>query len=64
MKDHARGCPGREYACTCGYDDNRDALIRDLTAALWAIVTDEDELGYEKQRIAHNAIARAREANG
>ena len=20
ISDHARGCAGREYACTCGYD--------------------------------------------
>lgn len=28
--DHARGCEGREYTCTCGYDDERDALIERL----------------------------------
>lgn len=22
--DHARGCQGREYTCTCGYDDQRE----------------------------------------
>lgn len=21
MMDHARGCEGRNYSCTCGYDD-------------------------------------------
>ena len=30
MSDHARGCQGREYTCTCGYDDQQEALIREL----------------------------------
>lgn len=34
--DHQRGCPGREVTCTCGFDDRRDALIRELLAALVA----------------------------
>lgn len=24
--DHSRGCQGREYSCTCGYDDRWAAL--------------------------------------
>jgi len=24
MNDHARGCQGREYVCTCGYDAQRE----------------------------------------
>ena len=34
MSDHERGCQGREYTCTCGYDAERDALIKTLVAAL------------------------------
>lgn len=34
MTDHERGCQGREYTCTCGYDDKQRALIETLTAAL------------------------------
>ena len=26
-EDHDRGCHGREYSCSCGYDDQRDALL-------------------------------------
>jgi hypothetical protein len=26
-EDHERGCKGREYDCSCGYDDNGYALI-------------------------------------
>ena len=33
--DHARGCEGRCYTCTCGYDDRVDAALheRDTLAA-------------------------------
>ncbi|MQX90292.1 hypothetical protein [Sinorhizobium meliloti] len=34
MNDHARGCEGREYTCTCGYDDARDAVMERLAKAL------------------------------
>ena len=34
MTDHERGCQGREYTCTCGYDAERDALIETLKTAL------------------------------
>ena len=27
LVDHARGCEGRTYSCTCGYDDARDDRI-------------------------------------
>lgn len=30
MTDHARGCEGRSYTCTCGYDAERDAAIAAL----------------------------------
>lgn len=29
-ENHARGCAGREYACTCGYDNAMEAEIRRL----------------------------------
>jgi len=39
----------------------KDALIGELLAALWAVVTDEEETGYSKQRIASAALAWAKE---
>jgi hypothetical protein len=42
VTDHERGCQGREYTCTCGYDDNREALIETLTEALQAIASMHD----------------------
>jgi hypothetical protein len=32
--DHTRGCAGREYECTCGYDERVAAEIKRLRAAL------------------------------
>ena len=28
-EDHKRGCRGREYDCSCGYDGKRDQLLTD-----------------------------------
>lgn len=39
--DHARGCQGREYVCTCGYDDRvADEIerLRNQVAELEALV--------------------------
>jgi hypothetical protein len=30
--DHERGCQGREYTCTCGYDDSVADRITELEA--------------------------------
>jgi hypothetical protein len=32
--DHERGCEGRCYACTCGYDERRDAIALEAAEAL------------------------------
>jgi len=34
MSDHARGCQGREYTCTCGYDEANQQVIETLRAAI------------------------------
>lgn len=34
MSDHERGCQGREYTCTCGYDEANQQVIETLRAAL------------------------------
>ena len=31
--DHERLCQGREYVCSCGYDDKRDPLLEEAAAA-------------------------------
>lgn len=32
--DHERGCQGRYYDCSCGYDDKRDPLINEAAARI------------------------------
>lgn len=34
MSDHARGCEGRNYTCTCGYDAASTALVEALRELL------------------------------
>lgn len=57
MNDHARGCQGREYVCTCGYDEERDRRIEALQAelakareALEPFAKYAGDLGIQKQR--------------
>jgi hypothetical protein len=32
--DHERLCQGREYSCTCGYDEKRDPLLAEAAAEI------------------------------
>ena len=32
--DHERGCNGRYYECSCGYDGNRDHLLLEAAAEI------------------------------
>lgn len=34
MDDHDRGCKGREYVCSCGYDDEVEAKLARYEKAL------------------------------
>jgi hypothetical protein len=34
MRDHARLCEGREYTCTCGYDEQREHAFKDMLGVL------------------------------
>jgi hypothetical protein len=34
VSDHSRGCQGRCYECTCGYDAKRDPLLDEAAAML------------------------------
>lgn len=40
LNDHSRGCQGREYTCSCGYDDQRDAEILRLRAEVERLTGD------------------------
>lgn len=40
--DHKRGCQGREYGCSCGYDDDKDAMIELAAVALEQLRAERD----------------------
>lgn len=40
MSDHLRKCQGREYQCSCGYDDAKDDEIKRLRSELEAAKAD------------------------
>jgi hypothetical protein len=33
-EDHTRGCQGREYTCSCGFNDATDALFTEAASEL------------------------------
>lgn len=41
--DHERLCQGREYSCSCGYDERKDAALREAAAAIERLVAERDE---------------------
>lgn len=41
--DHARGCRGREYECTCGFDDRTFATAKEAAEAI-----EMHEAGYQQ----------------
>ena len=49
MSDHARGCEGRNYTCTCGYDAAKDAELAKLREALKPFVK-----AFERRRDAYS----------
>lgn len=43
MNDHARGCEGREYTCTCGYDAQQAVRLSDAQARIAELEAQLDE---------------------
>lgn len=66
MTDHARGCEGRSYTCTCGYDAERDAALtalREENERLRTELADADALIKAQQHdFAANNIRNAEDA--
>lgn len=52
--DHERLCQGREYSCTCGYDDKRDPLLREAAQALTRIAGERDEASETLSRVEYS----------
>jgi hypothetical protein len=50
--DHKRGCQGREYSCSCGYDARIQALAEEAAAALTRLIAERDGLaGHVEQLV-------------
>jgi hypothetical protein len=54
--DHERLCQGREYSCTCGYDEKRDPLLAEAAAKIERLNRELDDVW--------DALAIQREDNG
>lgn len=42
--DHERLCGGREYTCSCGYDEKRDPLITEAADTIIALRAENERL--------------------
>jgi hypothetical protein len=51
--DHERGCQGRYYDCSCGYDEKRDPLLKEAAAEIERL---RAALGSDTHRLSHTAI--------
>lgn len=58
LTDHARGCQGREYACSCGYDTERDTALAELqkrvSFARSLIILAADHIQEQRDEIFHS----------
>lgn len=50
--DHDRGCMGRCYSCSCGYDDRKDKLATTAAAALERLSAERASVLEECAKIA------------
>ncbi len=48
--DHARGCQGREYTCTCGYDARLETKVA-------ALIAERDEAVRESDKVCDSYVA-------
>lgn len=49
--DHERGCQGREYDCSCGYDGKRDPLLEEAAAEIERLRAKCERLVAENNRL-------------
>ena len=63
--DHERGCQGRYYDCSCGYDGKRDPLIEEAADRIEQLEAALREIGNPPNHFTINdAMAVARAALG
>ena len=61
-RDHERGCTGREYVCSCGYDNDIEAAIKKAAAEIDRLRKENEELkaalreDAERMKADQNAI--------
>jgi hypothetical protein len=49
--DHERGCQGRCYDCSCGYDEKRDPLLKEAAAEIEQNRIDLNEYQLDVERL-------------
>lgn len=49
--DHERLCQGREYSCSCGYDERRDPLLSEAAEALTTLERELEEARAERDAL-------------
>lgn len=56
--DHERLCQGREYTCSCGYDDKRDPLLTEAADEITRLRAEVERLArdYNTARDAHDSL--------
>ena len=69
LDDHERGCQGRCYDCSCGYDGKRDPLLEEAAARIEQLEADQRDTTEEFGKLSHDLgkalleATRLREAN-
>lgn len=59
--DHARGCQGREYSCTCGFDERTFATAKEAAARIEELEAERDfAVASEQASDEYVALQRAR----
>lgn len=56
--DHSRGCQGRQYECTCGYDARTQATADDAAAAIERLCAERDAI---RKATIEECIAKAKD---
>jgi uncharacterized coiled-coil protein SlyX len=56
--DHERLCQGREYTCTCGYDDKRDPLLVEAAKTIESLRAELAKVNMEVDRITRTNQAK------
>lgn len=56
--DHERLCQGREYTCTCGYDDTRDPLLVEAAKTIESLRDELAKVNMDNDRLTRTNQAK------